>query len=201
MFEDSESPAKKKSQEINSLSDKTSGESTRLKPKRTALKIIIGLVAAILVAITVYTLAIRNKYRSEIRKVSKEYNLIQNKVTSVKEVKSQRLEFFTQHMFLNHPGLTAYTATNFLRKLSLITPGNMTLLELSLEPFEQSIGFILKGTVNGSSQIKIRQILNRFYQRLTSQDEVIEISSSPPKPAEKNPDCFEFSVKGELEVE
>jgi len=151
--------------------------------------------------ITVYISGIKNKHKSETYRIRGEYDLLRDKNAAIKKVKLQRVDFFVKQAFLTYPASSAFMVANFIRKLSLIAPRNLNLLQLNLEPLDQNISFILKGMVVGAREAKNKQILADFYRQMDSLDEVIQIFSSSIKPADKNQEYIVFSINGELEVE
>jgi hypothetical protein len=169
--------------------------------KKIILKIIMGLLAAILVSATVYISGIKHRYQAEIEMVRQKYNILREKDEIIDKLKSLRVDFFTKQSFLNYPSLSGYAMANFIRKLSLISPQHLYLLELNLKSEDQNITFFLKGNVYGASEKKCRQILAVFFRRLSAMDEVFQFFPGRPVPVEKKAGHIVFSAKGELEVE
>lgn len=201
MPDESESLGKNTNQGSNHHSDQNSSKQIKEKSKKNALKIILVLVVTFLLFITVYISGIRHKHESEILRIRRDYAHQHDKDAAIKKIKSERVEFFIKQAFLNHPGRYAFAAANFIRNLTLITPGNLNLLELILKPLDQNISFFLKGQVYGVSRVKNRKILTEFYRQLSSMDEVVRIFTSPLQSTDRDQEPLEFFLKGELEVE
>jgi hypothetical protein len=169
--------------------------------KNIVLKTTMALVAVILVCITVYISGIKNHYQSEIEIFQQKYDILRDKAEAIEKLKSLRVDFFAKQSFLNYPGLSGYAMANFIRKISLISPQNLYLLEVNLQPGDQNITFLIKGVVYGNSEKMNRQILAAFFRKLSVLDDIIQFFPSPPEPVGKSRGNIRFLAKGEMEVE
>jgi len=159
-----------------------------------------GIILIILIASTIYFENIRGPYKKEVEKIKETYLSVSKNADIIKTTKKQRVDFFKRRFYIDFPLKYAYSTANFTRKLSLITPKEIELLDMEIKPANQSFTFLLNGRVRALSDISAQLRFREFYRTLERFEDVLQITSSTDK---KNAGQirFYFTINGEAELQ
>jgi hypothetical protein len=156
-------------------------------------------IAAGLVAGALHFEGVKNSYKREIAGIQETYGPLSQKAALTEETRKKRTDFYKRRFYLDFPLQSSYAAANFIRKITLVAPGEIQFSEIEIRPAAQTFVFLLSGYIKTDNTIKAQTILFKFRQALSRFDDVLgmESAASEPGPAEKQGGLY-FTIRGEI---
>jgi hypothetical protein len=178
---------------------KEAAESGDIRPRqrRWGFFFVGGIVLILLIGVAVYLLNIKWTLQKEIDIIKKRDIAAGVDVTAFEDVRNRRLDFFKKRFFLDIPLYISYKSANFIGRLGLIVPPDISLTYLRLVPSPQKVTFTLKGLKSRPKRLQRHSAFAIFLRRLESFDN-IRITSFPPGEPDSEP--AEFTIQGEIEL-
>jgi hypothetical protein len=174
-----------------------SGDIRPQRRRRWGFFIAFGIVLILLIGAAVYLLNIKWALQEEIDAVKKRDIAAGVAVAAFEDVRNQRLDFFKKRFFLDIPLKVSYTSANFIGRLGMIVPPDISLTDLRLVPSPQKVTFTLKCFRLRPKRLPLHSAFAVFLRRLESFDN-IRITSFPPD--EPGSEAAAFTIQGEIEL-
>jgi hypothetical protein len=190
-----------------------------LEKRLKGLAIFAAIIAAILIGSFFYFQNIKGSYEKKIENLRETYLSLSKNADVIEETKRLRADFYKRRHYLDFLLKYSYSAANFLRKLSLIATEEIELLEIEINPLNQSLIFLLTGRIKADNHIEARSRFLEFYQAMKRFEDILHIESSKMnvKPGDKKPDRAKkrspgkpgpgekqaglyFTISGEVEI-
>lgn len=156
-------------------------ERERLPRRLVGLGISTTVIVAILIAGTFYFEGIKRSYRQDIEGTQKTYLSLSRNAAQIESTRRQRIDYYKKSFFADVPPRYSYSAANFIRRLSLITPEEIGLGKLEIKPQGQDFSFVLTGSIASEDNSAALTSFNRFFQDLKSFEDMIEVNFSTIK--------------------
>jgi hypothetical protein len=170
------------------------------KVRRIVSRVLLAVIAAFLIAGVVHFERVKNAYKQEIAEIRKTYDpLIQNAALT-EETKKKRVDFYKRRLYIDSPVRYAYAAADFIRKITLIAPKEITFSEIRLQPADQAFTFSLTGRLNADNKTDVHMIFYWFRRYIMRFEEVFRL-----KPAKKKYETaaghveLYFTLRGEVQ--
>lgn len=196
-------------------------EKERLPRRLVGLGISAAVIAAILIAATVYFEGIKGSYRQDIEGTQKTFQSLSRDADLIEKTRHRRVDYFKKSFFAEFPPRYSYSAANFIRRLSLITAEDIRLGKLEIKPRGQDFSFVLTGSIPSGDNISALGAFNRFFRRLKEFEDMVDVNFSTIKvnagnsparrtasgrnrdegPETQNQVELFFTVNGEIELE
>lgn len=136
------------------------------------------IIAAVLTAGILYFQNIKESYKKKIENLRDTYQDLNRDASVIEETKRQRINFYKRRHYLDFPLKYSYAAADFIRRLSLIVPGKIKLIEVEINSADQSFTFLLYGKIKSDNNIKTKSKFLEFYRELEQFEDLIHIKSS-----------------------
>jgi hypothetical protein len=124
------------------------------------------------------------RYRGFISKLSKDRQIRANKVLGqsnnpvefINLTRKIREGFYQREYFINFPLQFSFTAANFLRKLSVVISGKIHLSSLTIKLDKSNLDFSLNGVI--SEEKKLLEKFLDFYKKVENFNNILEVNFS-----------------------
>lgn len=166
---------------VMNLFPKEFTEKERLPRRMLGLGISAAVIIAILIAGTFYFEGVKSSYRQDIEGTQKTYLSLSQNAAQIESTRRQRIDYYKKSFFADVPPRYSYSAANFIRRLSLITPEEISLGKMEIKPRGEDFSFILTGSIASSDNIAALGSFNRFFQDLKAFEDMIEVNFSTIK--------------------
>lgn len=142
------------------------------------LRIFAAVIAVILIGSTIWFEGVKNSYQQDIKEVEKNYLLLSQNAAAIEHTKGLRVDYFKKRFFAEIPLRYSYGTSNFVRRLSLIAAGGVAFEKLEMNPRGQDFSFVLNGRVTADNDIRVHTRFLRFYQKLNTFEDMVQITHS-----------------------
>lgn len=153
-------------------------EKAKLPSRLIGLTVSTSIIGAILVGSTIYFQGIKANYKSDIEKIQDTYLSLGKNAATIELTKKQRTVFHQQRHYIDHPIAYSFAASDFVRKISLVSTPEIELLEMEINPGTLNFSFSLTGRIKAENNIKAQSRFLEFFQAIKQFDEVTQVDSS-----------------------
>jgi hypothetical protein len=167
----------------------------------TVLKILTIFLLALLLGSTVYLEKLKNTHDQAAQKVRASYfNLSQN-LSRIKITREKRADFFKGRFLLDFPSRFAFQAAGLVKHLAEITPPQVALVQLDIQPAGSSLRFTLAGSINAGNEPEARAQFLPFYTRIETLDNLVRLDHTFNQGSfTRTTKGFTFTITGDMEL-
>jgi len=167
----------------------------------TVLKILTVFLLLLLLAATIYLEKLKSTHFQVAQKVKTGYLNLSRNLSRIKITREKRSDFFKGRFLLDFPSRFAFQAAGLVWHLDQITPPQIRLLQVDIQPAGSNLRFILAGSINTGHEPEARAQFLAFYNRLETLDNLVHLDYTFNQgPFTLIPRSFPFTITGEMEL-
>lgn len=153
-------------------------EKAKLPTRLLGLGVSAIIIAAILLGSTFYFEGIKNNYKQDIARIQKTFLSLSENAVTIDRTKKKRAAFYMYRFYNDFPLQYSYSASDFIRRLSLVASEDIELLEIQMNPTGQTFTFMLTGRIKAENNITAQSKFLEFYQALKYFEDILHVESS-----------------------
>lgn len=152
-------------------------EKAKLPTRLAGLAVSAIIIAAILLGSTFYFEGIKANYKQDIAKIQKTFLSLSENAATIDRTKKKRAAFYMYRFYNDFPLQYSYSASDFIRRLSLAASKDIELLEIRMNPTGQTFTFMLTGRIKADNNIEAQSKFLKFFQALKYFEGILHLDS------------------------